>query len=626
MRTLMLMVAVWRAAGTPTPLPSPAPTVLPLPAPTATPATPVPSLRPTISAAPSSSATSAAPFPTPTAVPTPQPSLSCTGGPGESIYRFRMYDSGCDGWQLTHYIVYSSSEDGEWQEGEVVSYGTLETGCEGSDWMCLTNGCYELVVSGGYNLDEVSFDFRDQAERHFDGGRHFQDLTLDDATGSYQDHFCVRDGDLFDNPTGMPSVSPVPSPLPTVSPAPSASPRPSGVPTSAPSEAPTSLPSPAPSTPPSPAPTPMPSPGCHNHLERHYRLRLYDTGGDGWQGVNYVIRYSDFLGFFGEGNVTASGTLASGSYGVDWLCLLDGCYELGIEYDESVVDAATLAEIGFEFMDEGDLHFQDLAAPYEEHFCVARGDLFAHPTAQPTVTFEPSPLPTVSPYPTISPHPTPVPSAPPSPLPTMPPTPLPTLSPMPTPVPTITPHPTVSHEPSALPTPAPTSRSSKLIDVVEPFHDWPLVFGIAFTCVTLLIAFVVCLYAPMCPLYSLVKGGSYRGFGSYGGELNDVELPAFSSSLAEDRPRGAPGGGRAAAAADDESPTRTTHVPNPFQPAAAFSNKALADRCEKEHTAFSGDETKAGPPPAPAPAPAPGPAPGPAGFSNFDTDFDALRR
>ena len=612
MRALLLMAATWRATGTPSPGPVPSPvpmpTALPIPAPSAAAATPVPSARPTHSGAPS-----------------PAPSISCR--PDESIYRFRMYDSGCDGWQLTHYIVYNSSAHGDYAEGVIMALGTLDSGCEGADWMCLRDGCYELVVSGGYNLDEVSFDFRDQAERHFDGGRHFQDLSLDDATNSYQDHFCVEDGDLFHHPTAHPTVSPYPSPLPTVSPPPSVTPRPSGAPTPPPTQTPTTPPSAAPTSMPTPAPTPMPSPDCPGQHERHYRIRMSDSGGDGWQGPTYVIRESALYGMLGEGNITATGTLASGAYGVDWLCLVDGCYEL--EIADNGVAATTLAEISFEFQDEGGLHFQDLAAPYHEHFCVARGDLFEHPTAQPTVTPMPSPLPTVSPYPTISPHPTQIPTATPTPAPSMPPTPLPTISPMPTPVPTISSHPTISQMPTPLPTPLPTVKSTAKINVSNPFRDWPLVFGIAFTCLTLLIVFVVCLYAPMCPLYGLIKGAPFSSLVQSNERYADVELPAFSSSLVEDRARGAPGGGRRAAKPDSEPATEThTSVPNPFQPAAAFTAGGVADRCEKEHAA-GGDEAKAGPPPAPAPSPADAtasPMPTASGFSNFDSDFDPRGR
>ena len=91
----------------------------------------------------------------------------------------------------------------------------------------------------------------------------------------------------------------------------------------------------------------------------------------------------------------ADGTLADGSYGVEWMCLEDGCYEL------LVGGGAADSEIGFKFIDEVGGHFQDLSAPYADHFCVAAGDIFDHPTPSPSVTAVPTQPPT--PYPTAAP-------------------------------------------------------------------------------------------------------------------------------------------------------------------------------------------------------------------------------
>ena len=76
-------------------------------------------------------------------------------------------------------------------------------------------------------------------------------------------------------------------------------------------------------------------------------------------------------------SMVANGTLASGFSSVDWLCLADGCYEI-------VVDGgAADSEIGFEFVDEVGGHFQDFSAPYADHMCVSRGDVF-EPDRDPT--------------------------------------------------------------------------------------------------------------------------------------------------------------------------------------------------------------------------------------------------
>ena len=73
------------------------------------------------------------------------------------IYRFKMYDSGGDGWQSAVYELRNTSIT-----GVVVASGTLASGSEGSDWLCLQNGCYELVVGGGSADSEIGFEFLDE--------------------------------------------------------------------------------------------------------------------------------------------------------------------------------------------------------------------------------------------------------------------------------------------------------------------------------------------------------------------------------------------------------------------------------------------------------------------------------
>ena len=169
---------------------------------------------------------------------------------------------------------------------------------------------------------------------------------------------------------------------------------------------------------------------CNSTGSRYiYRLWLYDTGGDGWQGATYTMRNSSALAKFSEPSsvVVASGTLGEGFEQADWICLVDGCYEL------AVGGGSADSELGFRFVDEVGGHFQDLAAPYSDHLCVSTGDVFDHPTFSPTV----------SPFPT--PAPTPTPTSLPSPLPST----LPTASP--TPLPTTLPYPFPSRHPTALP-------------------------------------------------------------------------------------------------------------------------------------------------------------------------------
>ena len=78
------------------------------------------------------------------------------------IYRLNMYDSGGDGWQSAVYELQNSSSLAESNEGVVVTSGTLDSGSEGFDWLCLADGCYELTVGGGSADSEVGFEFLDE--------------------------------------------------------------------------------------------------------------------------------------------------------------------------------------------------------------------------------------------------------------------------------------------------------------------------------------------------------------------------------------------------------------------------------------------------------------------------------
>ena len=50
----------------------------------------------------------------------------------------------------------------ESNEGVVVASGTLDSGSEGFDWLCLADGCYELTVGGGSADSEIGFEFLDE--------------------------------------------------------------------------------------------------------------------------------------------------------------------------------------------------------------------------------------------------------------------------------------------------------------------------------------------------------------------------------------------------------------------------------------------------------------------------------
>ena len=157
-----------------------------------------------------------------------------------------MYDSGGDGWQGATFQIFNSTSRAENLEGALLCSGELSDGFEGFEWICLENGCYEIVVAGGSAESEIGFEFRDEI------GGDFQDLVA-----PYSDHFCVEDGDVFRHPTPAPSISTPPTKLPTPGPT---SGFPTGLPTSAPSTAaPTRSPTNSPTSTPSESPT-VPSP------------------------------------------------------------------------------------------------------------------------------------------------------------------------------------------------------------------------------------------------------------------------------------------------------------------------------------------------------------------------------
>lgn len=105
-----------------------------------------------------------------------------------------------------------------------------------------------------------------------------------------------------------------------------------------------------------------------------YRLKMHDTGGDGWQGASFTVSTSTTAA------VMASGTLDDGASGDAWMCLVDGCYLLEVEGGSP----GRYTQISFEFVDEYGGQFKDLTAPFSGSFCAAWGDIYAPPTAQPT--------------------------------------------------------------------------------------------------------------------------------------------------------------------------------------------------------------------------------------------------
>ena len=82
----------------------------------------------------------------------------------------------------------------------------------------------------------------------------------------------------------------------------------------------------------------------------------------------------------------------TGSFGVEWMCLEDGCFELLVGGG-----TATTRRSASSSSTRGTATSPDFTAPYADHFCVAGGLVFDHPTASPSVSLAPSSVPTPKP-------------------------------------------------------------------------------------------------------------------------------------------------------------------------------------------------------------------------------------
>lgn len=162
-----------------------------------------------------------------------------------------MYDSGGDGWQGTTYTV-SHTETAA--NGSDVTSGTLDSGASGVAWLCLSDGCYDLTVSGGSpgRYDQISFEFIDEVGDAFAG------------TGApFYDQFCVAWGDVYNHPTTSPTVMFAPIPAPTTS-----------MPLPYPTVTVTSIPLPTSATLPAPTSTPTSGPSSADTVDVDLKLSL----------------------------------------------------------------------------------------------------------------------------------------------------------------------------------------------------------------------------------------------------------------------------------------------------------------------------------------------------------------
>ena len=440
-----------------------------------------------------------------TPVPTPAPSLNCAAdtyysfsyadlfAPSAFIYRLKMTDAGGDGWEGATYSIFNSSSLGTTIDEEsgaiMLASGTLADGSEAFDWLCLPDGCYELIVSGGTesDLEEIGFEFIDEI------GGHFQDLTA-----PYADHFCVAAGDVFDHPTASPtiSVSPtaLPVPEPTISAAPTAftsAPTISVNPSPAPTAAPTKLPSPAPTPSPTPSPTRTPvvaiSVGVSGIACADFNGTVYNLAlgsllnatfsapvctdlADTDYSYEYVSLFSDSaVQVDNEATVSLVDLAAYGSAYALVVDVLNKSVATGSFTSAIVTFATQLGERRLSTeaaVKGGGRRRLSMSAASVDSVSV---DTFS-PTPAPTETptTPPSPAPTISPSPAPTTPPSPAPSALPTEVPVSAPTAVPVSAPttlptaVPVPAPTTLPTSFPTSKPMPLPTPTPTSAPMPL--------------------------------------------------------------------------------------------------------------------------------------------------------------------
>ena len=155
------------------------------------------------------------------------------------------------------------------------------------------------------------------------------------------------------------------------------------------------LPIPAPTA----LPTPKPSFSCYTGTSL-YSVRLFDSGGDGWQGATWTV-YDPSLTYAFMG-----GTLADGYQERVYQCVPDACGWL------VVGGGAADSEITWQFDSYTGSSFQGVA-PVTDYFCLVGGYVASVPSPAPTISSLPTALPTAAPSQLPSAAPTSLPTPPP---------------------------------------------------------------------------------------------------------------------------------------------------------------------------------------------------------------------
>jgi hypothetical protein len=208
----------------------------------------------------------------------------------DSLLVLNMWDTYGDGWNGATYSVADS-------DGNVVANGTLEGGADGSNNLCLADGCYSISVGGGYFDSEIIWELSLNGAVVANGGApsttYFginadgctpvpgctdPDACNYDDTAEEEDGSCTYPGCTdpealnYDDTAGCDDDS-----------------------------------------------CEYPEPCDFNEIT----IYMADSFGDGWNGASYVITDAD-------GTIVAEGTHDGGSESSATLCLVDGCYNISV--------------------------------------------------------------------------------------------------------------------------------------------------------------------------------------------------------------------------------------------------------------------------------------------------------
>ena len=147
--------------------------------------------------------------------------LPTTSSPTACL-KFVMVDLFGDGWNGATYRFRDAVTN------MVVAIGTLDSGTQGTDDVCVSNGCYELQVTAGAYDSEIAWAFGTLS-----GGAPYGPWFIAIIEN-------VIEGPYQSCPTPTPTQTFLPTPSPTLTPPPSVSPAPSNPPSQAPTSSPTS--------------------------------------------------------------------------------------------------------------------------------------------------------------------------------------------------------------------------------------------------------------------------------------------------------------------------------------------------------------------------------------------------